>query len=116
MTTELKKKTPEERTLDAIGWLVSYITGWLVFIPTYLFRGYVVMVLWGWFITPVFGKEPPAFILCAGLVLFFQSLRFMPFEYKEDISVPKKMWVLNVVNYISSATCLFVGWLLHLFM
>lgn len=50
---------------------VLAVAGCLGFIPAavigFILRGWVIVTLWGWFVTPVFGIHPPSYAMALGL-------------------------------------------------
>ena len=68
-----------------------------------LFSGFVLQVLWSWFVAKTFGLPELNIPQALGLVIIFQA--FLPAP-KETSSVP----------FISAAMMLGVGWVVHLFL
>ena len=91
-------------------------------IATYgvLVSGYVLSILWGWFITPVFGVVAPSVLACAGLAMFTGFLSGNTIRTalsSTSASVEKGSPVAKLFAVlISPWMVLFTGWVIHSFM
>ena len=72
--------------------------------------GYVLVTMWGWFITPVFAVPAPSIALAIGL-MFTISL----FKGNRDSSGKKKewaeLWIDLIVAILSPLITLSAGWI-----
>ena len=93
---------------------IYFVIAIAVVIPLVIFRGWVLSILWGWFIVPSFGLPPLSIAAAIGLSLLtgyltadFASIKK---EYKED---PHK----NLMRSICiSVITLLMGYIVKLFM
>ena len=86
------------------------------FVVAWLLNGWVLTILWGWFIVPTFGLRPLGFIPALGvaLVVGYLTRQFV------DVEAPKRTtgerWARAFVIAMSPLLSLAMGWVLHLFM
>ena len=84
--------------------LVAIIIGALI-------NGLVIMILWAWFIVPIFHQPNLQFIQASGLALFMLYV----FNGKvDDIDVDNKNLLKNLI--VVPILCIAAGWILHLFL
>jgi len=76
-----------------------------------LLNGWVLSVLWGWFVVPTFGLPSLSVVEAIGIALI---AAFLTHQYH---SVPKeKTREYYLILFFSPLIALFIGWLVHLFM
>ncbi len=83
-----------------------------LFAASALLNGFVLKVVWGWFITPTFNIHPLSLIQAIGLCLVVALVthQHIPREKMEQ-----KVEMLGY-EFLSPVTVLVVGWIVHLFM
>lgn len=85
----------------------------LLLAPAMAWRGFVVMVLWGWFATPVFGVAAPGIGVCIGLVMLvgLMTLANRGRHEKKGESITIRL----VGQCIGVLATVGVGYLIHLY-
>lgn len=79
----------------------------LVAIPSFVLRGFVLMMLWKWFIVPI-GVSPLSFVPAVGCVIIFGFLCKTPRVNKKK-SIKESLIEL----YLEPMMVLFCGWILY---
>lgn len=90
---------------------MSVLFGTLIVITaTSLWQGFVLKLLWGWFVSPIFGLPKLAFMSAAGLLLLtsFLTAHHIPRTNEQTIEA------LNS-HFSMPALVLCVGWIFHFF-
>lgn len=82
----------------------------LAYFPLAMLQGFVLMTLWGWYVTPIFGVATPSLVLCIGFGIFVFALRPRA-SSDPDIDVGK--FIFTVVFW--SLWTLAIGWFWHFF-
>jgi phosphate/sulfate permease len=82
--------------------------------PAMIWGGYVLQVLWGWFLTPLFGMAVPSIAYCLGLSLILsyatnQDLSGIP---TKDRKYPELVASAMSRSFIRPAWILLIGWVL----
>jgi hypothetical protein len=72
---------------------------------------YVLTVMWGWFIAPMFGLDTPSMTAMAGLYLFW-SLLPKGHQVNSDKSETGTAWRRLAINVLRPAVVLMIGWVL----
>lgn len=83
-----------------------------------ILNGWVLSILWGWFIVPTFGAPDISVVQAIGLALvvrFLTASRSIE-ESDDSISKEEKVQKALVVAVVVPLFALFVGWIVHLFM
>ena len=101
-----KKKTKEEEIIESLGALI-------LFIPSILFSGWVVMLLWGWFIVPL-GMPEVGLALALGISVLVSAIT--PVNYHLMEKEGRSSFYKIVFNLIMNAVLLGFGFIVHLFM
>jgi len=83
----------------------------VLWIPLTLFEGWVLSVLWGWFITPVFQIASPTYLQCVGIGIVVSMLTYHPRASNKD----DKPWTAAGNMFLAPFMFLFCGWLIHHF-
>jgi hypothetical protein len=77
-----------------------------------IWNGYVLSVLWGWFVVPTFGMQPLALAPAIGLALVASSLTH---QYKKDAKSEKSEIGETIYAFslmmVQPAMLLLVGWI-----
>lgn len=107
--------------MAALGWLIVVIA--MTFLAA-IFHGYVLSMLWGWFIVPVFNAPVLGVAPAIGVALLIGYLtksranKEKKEEKKQTFSERAEKFlyddILNVATKASAV--LFTGWIIHLFM
>jgi phosphate/sulfate permease len=79
-----------------------------------LWNAFVGNVLWGWFVTPVFGIAAPGVALFFGLAMIIRYLTFR-YEYKAEEKTETHMLSEILFSLIFPAFALLMGWIATLF-
>ena len=82
-----------------------------------LFQGYVVSVLWGWFIVPVFGVPALSIVPAIGIALV---VTYLTHQIQDNEAgkhgVGKQVLDGTVRAVVKSTVALVLGWSVHLFL
>ena len=82
-----------------------------------IFNGYVLSVMWGWFIVPTLGLSPITTVPAIGLALVVGYLTHHEIDCQPSERTNYEKVVYAVVNsLIYPAIALAIGWVVHLFM
>lgn len=68
-----------------------------------ILRGWVASVLWGWFVTPVFGLRPPHLALILGLSTLVSMFVAPPKFPEEDEDAKRKSLLWRLVRFTAIA-------------
>lgn len=96
-----------------------YFIGFLLFmvssILSSIYGGFVLSVLWGWFVSPVFGLPVITFLQGIGLSIV---THFLTVQYvKQEFESPSEAMLNALIFSLTYSTmALASGWVLHLFM
>lgn len=82
----------------ALGFVIGFI------VAAIAWNGFVLKVLWGWFMVPTFGLPTLNIPQALGIAIVAQT--FMPTQTADRSWVP----------FLTGALTLVIGWLVHLFM
>lgn len=84
--------------------------GFLVMLLAALWGGFVVKILWSWFVVPTFGLPALRLIEAIGLSVVVSSIAPRNPQEKPDLG--------RAINhaFMSPAAGLFIGWIAHFFM
>lgn len=100
--------------MTAFGNVVGFVFV-MVFGP--IINGYVLSVLWGWFIVPTFGVSALSIVPAIGVAIVVSSFACLTHHYKKE---KKSLGELIKEGAKEIAwrppTTLFLGWVVHLFM
>lgn len=118
------------RSLGCFGLIAFFV---LSLVAVSIFNGYVLTVLWGWFVVPTFPNIPALTLVPA--IGIAGILRLMTGQYKpgstesgdekklteeERWALIKKGWVkwadVTFQMFAATGMSLFFGWILHFFM
>lgn len=99
--------------------VLKFVGGMVVSISTAILRGWVLVMLWGWFVIPVFEDAPRLTIPAAiGLsyIVFFVTAQYIENPSDRDLSLVAK--TIRGVGYsvMLSIAALAFGFVVHLFM
>jgi len=107
----------EQESLEAVAGCASNIAALLVLFPLgvliAIWTAWIVTILWGWFVSPVYRIQPPSLVLLAGMIV---TLRFVVWHRVQ----PTKKGVWRDIgesiafNLLFGGMVLLEGWLLHL--
>ena len=81
-----------------------------------LWSGYVLSVLWGWFIVPTFEARPLAVLPAIGLALVVGYLTKQEQQTEDTRDKDDKIISALVHMFLSPLIALLFGWILHSFM
>lgn len=87
----------------------------LVLIPLIaMFQGWVLTVLWGWFVVPTFRAPELSIAVAIGLTLIVDM--FKGYDIKTQEKSTNDKLVEAIATIIVPLVFLFLGWIVHLFM
>lgn len=89
----------------------TVLIGTLVFVAL-VWRAYVLVVLWGWFVTPMFHLAVPSLHVAVGLIAITSLLT----HENTGGSGKTDSWVSFTNVFLNPALLLLVGWIATLFM
>ena len=97
---------------DNVWELVDALVGLLLFVPTIILRGWVLSILWGWFITPALSVPVPSIPICLGLSLIGPML-----VGTVSLNRSKEKLLVDTIltSVVVSLLSLGFGWIIHLF-
>jgi len=83
-----------------------------------ILNGYVLSVLWGWFIVPVFNLPTLTAVSAIGIAMVVSYLTYQYNESDEDDnkSFGEKLAKPIAIAILRPLFALFFGWIVHLFM
>src|SRR5690606_38361726 len=89
----------------------------LVMIFSSVAYGFVLSVLWGWFIVPVFEIPDISILQAIGLsmVVGFLTYQHIESDKKSDRSLTESVIYMLMLAIIRPAIVLFIGYIVHLF-
>lgn len=88
------------------------LVGMLVYLPFgFAMRGFVVSMLWSWFVVTSFGLPPLGIVPSIGLIAVVGAIHRGPMSSKESSAGD-----LIVFDVLVAAMTLLVGWVVHLCM
>lgn len=95
--------------LGVLGFLVTLVLG-------SIFHGYVLSVLWGWFVVPTFGVPTLGLVSAIGLSLVVSYLTHQVPASRDTEADGERMVQDLLFAILMSAFALAFGWIIHLFM
>lgn len=95
--------------------LEKFAVGVLIDAITYLANGWVMSILWGWFVVTSLGVPKLGVIPATGMVVMTTMLKSHAFPKHEDTTADA-MGKRVAMNVIVLLFALSFGWLAHLFM
>ncbi|MNL15671.1 hypothetical protein D3C87_1366730 [compost metagenome] len=99
-------------TSEKFGLGVLKLLGWVALLAaSSVWRGYVLSILWGWFIVSAFGLPPLTIPLAIGvsLIVGFLTIRHTK---EEQLEMPVRIWLTAAMP----ALVLLVGWVVTKFL
>jgi len=80
-------------------------------------KGYVLSVLWGWFIVPIFGAPALGVVPAIGLAVMLAYLSYRAYGHqKDERSWSDQFLERSVMSVVHPSFALCFGWIVHLFM
>ena len=98
--------------------LFRFIVSFLIELPIIIFAGYVLSVLWTWFIVGIFHLSPISVVEATGLVITVSLLTFHRpslVEMKTEFNW-EDWFCVAAYNLLVIANFLLFGWVIHQFM
>lgn len=71
------------------------VLGLLILTPLIYWQAYVATVLWGWFITPVYGVQSPSIYTIGGVLFLWSLIRDTPPRAKSDDKWGDFLWAVS---------------------
>lgn len=82
-----------------------------------IFNGYVLSILWGWFMVPTFGLPVLSVAPAIGVALIVSYLTYQSIDTQEkDEDSTTKLVKSSIMVFIRAALALFIGWIIQMFM
>ena len=108
----------KDKTVFSCLGFMSYVFALMV-IATIL-SGFVIQIMWGWFITPLFDIYPPTIAQAIGLSLFVGAMRPSAASAKsetgKDTSALESVFTAAFVTIGQPLILLFLGYIVTLFL
>jgi hypothetical protein len=82
----------------------------------YLWKGYVLSILWGWFIVPFFGLAPLTVPMAIGVVLIASFLTSRYLHIEDERRPSEKLASVAGHEFLYPAVVLGVGWIVLQFL
>lgn len=113
-----KKSEGTELGLVMFGGCIMVFLAIAMIIYATLVGGYVLSILWGWFITPVFDIVAPGVLACSGIIMFVNYLtgRDTKALASSQSETKDNGGTRLVLLFLAPWITLFFGWVLHSFM
>lgn len=104
---EEQKPTFGEMLLTTIGTLLGLVLAAVVFVTFVLLRGVTLLLMWRWFVTPVFQVTSPPLLYCVSLSLMLTyAIWKMPLKAAKDDDAEGTGWqILRATVYL----CIWLG-------
>lgn len=100
--------------LAVFGGVVGVI---VLIVASSILNGYVLSVLWGWFVVPTFGAPSLSIAPAIGIALVVGYMTHQIHDcQKEDRSFSQKIAEGVAMIVLKPMLALFFGWIVHLFM
>lgn len=100
--------------LAVLGGIVGVV---FLMVFSYIFNGYALSVLWGWFVVPTFGAPALGLVPAIGVAIVVGYLTHQTHDCKkEEKSFGEKIAEGTVMAILKPSFALFFGWIVHLFM
>ena len=89
----------------------KFITGFVFWLPTLIFRGWVLSKLYLWFVVPTFHVNPISPGVAYGIAMFLGLATFVPSGKKDE---PKTDWKLLIaLMWVVPACSLLIGYMVQ---
>ncbi len=105
---------PQPSGYELLGRFMVGLLAMTISFANFVLRGFVLQALWGWFVTPTFGVQPPGVAVCVGLFLVVMVFREVPRRKLEDKD-RESLAVLITAELLSTGVAFGLGWVVHLF-
>jgi hypothetical protein len=103
----MSQKNDDVKTCAALIVAAPFLVAALVLLAA--LNGWVLHVLWGWFVTPTFGVAAPSVAMCLGL-----GLTANLFIHTGDSTKEKAWWKPLLEGFLRAVVVLGVGYIVHL--
>lgn len=104
------KNSNDKTTIACLGSLLG-----IILIPLIaILHGWVLTILWGWFVVPVFRVSELSIAAAIGLTITIAM--FKTYEIKQQEKSPEDKLVEAAATIIVPLVVLFCGWIVHFFM
>lgn len=98
-----------------IGMIIIIPVALVMLVPVALWRGYVLSILWGWFIVPTFGAPALSLVMAIGLAIVVGMFTASIPSKKKDDEDDKALSNYFVNGFITPALSLLFGYIVTLF-
>lgn len=104
-------------TLAVFFGILSFV---FVLVFSSIYEGYVLSMLWRWFVVPTFGVSQLPIVPAIGIVLMMGYLTHQIYDFKKEEKEEENLTVQTVkritVTILKPTLALVFGWIVHLFM
>lgn len=112
---EFEQVTTADKGLKALGGLIYGFGGLALMVA---WGSYVLTILWGWFITPLFALPALSLLQAAGLSLVINLIIAKPdvgsiAEKLEPMSHERRIWKMFKSAFQKPAFARGIGWIIH---
>jgi hypothetical protein len=105
-------KEKEEVTTETIFLMILALA---LIVPGIILTGYVLTILWGWFVTPAFGLAVPSIPIMLGLSLIVGYMTHQT-PAVEDNRTANKIFMTGIMNSLGRPLLyLGIGYIIHLY-
>ena len=101
-----------EKLLSCLG-MIALAMG--LFVAQMLTGGWACVVLWRWFVTPIFGIPAPSYIQSMGLLLFAGLFIMQQSRSKDDRDVSEKIGA-SIAVAIAPVLAVMIGFVIRMFL
>jgi hypothetical protein len=95
-----------------LGSVIVALLFTVILVYSVVVGGYVLSILWGWFITPVFNIAAPGVLACSGIIMFVGYLTGRNVKTSSKDENHNGLALIFLAPWLT----LFFGWILHSFM
>ena len=81
-----------------------------------IWRGYVLSILWGWFVVPTFHLPQLSIVAAIGIAMVVSYLTHQTSMGKDEREGWDAFGYTKAITIINPLIALFFGWIVHLFM
>lgn len=106
--------TSDRELNEALGGCSIAITGTIASFAVCLYTAFVAMMLWTWFITPLFSIPTPNFAMVYGLVMLVGLVTHQIPRGRLGSDDDMGLWTLSFVRAVANSLILLCGYIAHL--
>ncbi len=106
----------KNKVFSALGTLIAVVA---LIVAGIIFQGYVLSVLWGWFIVPTFGAPALGLVPAIGISIVVIYLVYWPDQHRKDreeTTMDTEIMRAGMAILLKPAAALLAGWIVQMFM